>query len=178
MPSRSMCITTRRLKSHEKEYFSMDEGARTALLGVSVVDNLHRFMVFQEDRLLMSFNAADNLNVYPYPFDKDKALQLLLQLGLDEYTVSQKQADEYSGGMKRRLAIARALYGCTRVSGLFPDAPMLLIMDEPFKGLDYKLKDRVILTVNEVLDKTGSALLIVTHDEKEAAALGCSLVKI
>ncbi len=177
MPSRSMCIATRRLKSHEKEYFSMDEGARTALLGVSVVDNLHRFMVFQEDRLLMSFNAADNLNVYPYPFDKDKALQLLLQLGLDEYTVSQKQADEYSGGMKRRLAIARALYGCTRVSGLFPDAPMLLIMDEPFKGLDYKLKDRVILTVNEVLDKTDSTLL-VTHDEKEAAALGCSLVKI
>lgn len=60
----------------------------------------------------------------------------------------------------------------------FPDAPMLLIMDEPFKGLDYKLKDRVILTVNEVLDKTDSTLLIVTHDEKEAAALGCSLVKI
>ncbi len=53
-----------------------------------------------------------------------------------------------------------------------------LIMDEPFKGLDYKLKDRVILTVNEVLDKTDSTLLIVTHDEKEAAALGCSLVKI
>lgn len=180
---------------------TMNEGARTALLGasgrgkttllkiilgltsadsgsVSVADNLHRMAIFQEDRLLMSFDAFDNLNVYPYPFEKDTASHILTRLGLDECTVSQKRANEYSGGMKRRLAIARALYGCTRVSGLFPGDPILLIMDEPFKGLDSGLKDKVILTLNEVLVQTGSALLIVTHDEKEAAALGCSLVKI
>ena len=78
-----------------------------------------------------------------YPFDENKALQLLSQLGLDDAAVSQKHANEYSGGMKRRLAIARALYGCTRVSELFPGEPILLIMDEPFKGLDSELKDKV-----------------------------------
>ena len=145
---------------------------------VSAGDNLHQLVVFQEDRLLMPFSAVDNINIYPYPFDENKALQLLSQLGLDDAAVSQKHANEYSGGMKRRLAIARALYGCTRVSELFPGEPILLIMDEPFKGLDSELKDKVILTVSEVLEATAGALLLVTHDEKEAAALGCSLIKL
>ena len=145
---------------------------------VSTADKLHILVVFQEDRLLMQFNALENLNVYPQPFNKEEACELLSRLGLGEAALSKKAASEYSGGMRRRLAMARALYGCLSTRHSFPDEPLLLVMDEPFKGLDVLLKEKVIETVDEVLKATGCALLMVTHDEKEAAALGCSLISI
>ena len=181
--------------------FSLDARERTAILGASgqgkttllklilgltaadsgnilVCEDLHRLAVFQEDRLLMSFNALDNLNVYPYPFMENEALSLLSRLKLTDAAHEKKPAREYSGGMKRRLAIARALYGCIRVHTSFPDAPLLLVMDEPFKGLDPDLKAQVISTTDEVLNAAAAALLLVTHDEKEAAALNCSFLKL
>lgn len=181
--------------------FSLDACERMAVLGASgqgkttllrlilgltpadsgnilVCEGLHSLVVFQEDRLLMSFNALDNLNVYPYPFMKAEALSLLSRLELSDAALEKKSASEYSGGMKRRLAIARALYGCIRVYTACPDAPLLLVMDEPFKGLDPGLKAQVISTTDEVLNTTAAALLLVTHDEKEAAALNCGFLKL
>ena len=180
---------------------TMDELARIAVLGasgqgkttllrlilgltaadggaVSTADKLHSLVVFQEDRLLMQFNALENLNVYPQPFNKEEARELLSRLGLDEASLSGKPASEYSGGMRRRLAIARALYGCLSTRHSFPDEPLLLVMDEPFKGLDVLLKEKVIEAVDEVLKATDCALLMVTHDKKETTALGCSLISI
>ena len=181
--------------------FSLDACERMAVLGASgqgkttllklilgltpadggnilVCEGLHSLVVFQEDRLLMSFNALDNLNVYPYPFMKAEALSLLSLLELSDAALEKKSASEYSGGMKRRLAIARALYGCIRVHTACPDAPLLLVMDEPFKGLDPGLKAQVISTTDEVLNAAAAALLLVTHDEKEAAALNCGFLKL
>lgn len=181
--------------------FSLDARERTTILGASgqgkttllklilglapadsgsilVSEELHSLVVFQEDRLLMSFNALDNLNVYPYPFMTDEALSLLSRLKLTDAAHEKKPAREYSGGMKRRLAIARALYGCIRVHTARPDVPLLLVMDEPFKGLDPDLKAQVISTTDEVLNAAAAALLLVTHDEKEAAALNCGFLKL
>ena len=67
----------------------------------------------------------------------EKARSLLEKLGLEQDML--KRVSALSGGMKRRVAIARAL--------LF-DAP-LLVMDEPFKGLDDDTKDAVIETVKK-----------------------------
>lgn len=181
--------------------FSLDACERMAVLGTSgqgkttllklilgltpadsgnilVCEGFHSLVVFQEDRLLMSFNALDNLNVYPYPFIKAEALSLLSRLELSDAALEKKSASEYSGGMKRRLAIARALYGCIRVHTACPDATLLLVMDEPFKGLDPGLKAQVISTTDEVLNAAAAALLLVTHDEKEAAALNCGFLKL
>ena len=87
-------------------------------------------------------------------------------------------AVEYSGGMKRRLAIARALYGCTALHANKPGEPLLLIMDAPFKGLDSALRKKVIDTVNDVGCRTDSALILVTHESSEAVALGCEQIAL
>lgn len=154
------------------------------ILGISACDggevlkdeHLHYLVVFQEDRLFPSFGALVNMDVYPYRFLKKEALDILAGLGLD--VSPDKPAREYSGGMKRRLAIARALYGCMLLHKTKPGEPLLLVMDEPFKGLDSSLHEKVIHYVLQVLSATGAALLLVTHDEKEATALGCGFIKL
>lgn len=155
------------------------------LLGFTIPDGgsllsaekLHYAVVFQEDRLLMPFDAMSNLDVYPSPFNKAEAVRILTLLGLFDVLQNKKPACEYSGGMKRRLAIARALYGCVLLRRTFPGEPLLLIMDEPFKGLDTALKAQVLKTTDEVINTTQAALLLVTHDTAEAAALGCGFIR-
>ena len=81
--------------------------------------------VFQEDRLLGHLDAEDNLRfALSSAYNAAAAQTLLGELGLAD--VGNKPICEYSGGMKRRLALARALLAPS-------DA---LILDEPFTGLD------------------------------------------
>ena len=71
-----------------------------------------------------------------------------------------------SGGMQRRVAIARAIcYG-----GNF------LVLDEPFKGLDINTRAGIFSIFREV--KREKAVLLITHDPEEAEALADHLVKI
>jgi NitT/TauT family transport system ATP-binding protein len=71
-----------------------------------------------------------------------------------------------SGGQSRRVALARALVSDYDV----------LVLDEPFKGLDQETKDLVIAhTRSSVRDKT---VLLVTHDRDEATAMGARLVHL
>ena len=120
--------------------------------------------VFQEPRLLPWRTAAENVNLVL----KDDAATLpsakarLAQLGLEE--AADKYPRELSGGMQQRVALARAL-------AVEAD---LLILDEPFKAMDEALRDRVMETVNQ----TPAAILLVTHDEAEAKALGWEIVKM
>lgn len=109
-------------------------------------------MVFQEDRLLPWDTALSNAAIVS---DEDTAIKLLCELGL-EAALHQKPK-ELSGGMKRRVAIARSLAVKAKV----------YIMDEPLKGLDAKTRGNAL----EVIRKyTRDALLImVTHDEADAA---------
>ena len=72
---------------------------------------------------------------------------------------------ELSGGMQQRLSLARALAA----------EPDLLVLDEPFKALDDALRARVLQTVREACP--GAALLLATHGEDEAAALGCTVLR-
>ena len=50
----------------------------------------------------------------------------------------------------------------------------LLVLDEPFKGLDETLRENMMALVS----KTNAAILLVTHDEEEAAALGCEIIRM
>ena len=81
--------------------------------------------VFQEDRLLEQLDAMGNLRfVLGTVLEEGRALALLEELGLDGR--DPKPVRAYSGGMRRRLALARALL-----------APFdALVLDEPFTGLD------------------------------------------
>ena len=114
--------------------------------------------VFQEDRLCEEFSAVSNLH---FAVGKRKTKQelreLLSELGLSESM--ERPVKELSGGMKRRVAIARALI-CEYE---------LLLLDEPFKGLDAGLKDKVMGYVG---DRLGTRrLVLITHDKSEAEAL-------
>ncbi len=110
-------------------------------------------VVFQENRLCEQFTALENVRMVA-PEKTETAKDILARLGLvnDLY----QKAASLSGGMKRRVAIARAL--CF-------DAP-LVVMDEPFKGLDEETKETVMETVMQMTE--GKTVLIITHDEQEA----------
>ena len=107
--------------------------------------------VFQEDRLLEHLDAMENLRfVLGSALDESAANVLLTELGLGD--TAGKPVREFSGGMKRRLALARALL-----------APFdLLALDEPFTGLDEDNRDRAWRCV---LDRTaGRTVLLVSHE--------------
>ena len=114
--------------------------------------------VFQEDRLCESFSALTNLRlVYGKNTTDDEALQLLGKMGLKGS--EKKPVRELSGGMRRRVAIARALLA----------EGDMLILDEPFKGLDESTREEV---AGEILSQTqGKTVLMVTHDRREAEML-------
>ena len=115
--------------------------------------------VFQEDRLLEHLSAFDNVRiVLRRDFSKERILGALKAVGLEE--AARQPVRELSGGMKRRAALVRALL-C--------DAPVVL-MDEPFKGLDEATKAQVIRFAKPLLE--GRAAIIVTHDPLEPEMLG------
>ena len=117
--------------------------------------------MFQEDRLFPWLSAVDNVSVVCD--DKNKAERLLAALELWEH--KDKLPSELSGGMCRRVALARALaYGGE-----------LLILDEPFKGLDEALKERVCAIVKADAAKT---IIVATHDRRDSQLLGAKIVQI
>ena len=120
--------------------------------------------VFQEPRLLPWRTAAENVALVlgDTKAALPRALVALDRLELKE--AGDKYPRELSGGMQQRVAIARALAA----------DPDLLVLDEPFKGLDEALRQRVLETVNE----TKAAVLLVTHEEWEAEALGCEILRL
>ena len=120
--------------------------------------------VFQEDRLLEHLDGAGNLRFVLGPaYEAAKARELLERLGLED---TEKAVREWSGGMKRRLALARTL--------LMPCD--LLVLDEPFTGLDGENRARALECVREAAAER--CVLLVTHDEADAAALDGTILRL
>ncbi|MGI5876094.1 MAG: ABC transporter ATP-binding protein [Dethiobacteria bacterium] len=127
------------------------------------LENKKIAVVFQEDRLLPWFTAADNLKfVTDNPsLNVEKYLKTV---GLEEFANYYPQ--QLSGGMKRRVAIARAL----AFNG------ELLLMDEPFKGIDEKLKKKIM---DAILAEKGVRQIIIfaTHNKEEAGYMADEILK-
>lgn len=122
--------------------------------------------VFQEDRLCEDFNALRNIQMVTgraLPADSIRAH--LRELEIPEDSLNQP-VREFSGGMKRRVAIARAV--CA-------DAELVL-MDEPFKGLDEALKEHVMEYVKR--HTAGRTVICVTHNAAEADYLGGQVIQM
>ena len=117
--------------------------------------------VFQEDRLLPHLSALGNAALAGE--DQEEAARILTALSLGEELENKPEA--LSGGMRRRVAIARAL--CT-------PSP-LLILDEPFNGLDDATKKQ---TAQVILQEWEGAILAVTHLPEEAELLGAKIIKM
>jgi len=115
-------------------------------------------VVFQEDRLIEHWDAIKNVRLVC-----DKSItawnveQEFVKVGLEEYL--NKPVLDLSGGMRRRVAIVRAMLAKSD----------LVIMDEPFKGLDEALKRKVIEYVKQKMQ--GKTVLVVTHEKEEVQLL-------
>jgi NitT/TauT family transport system ATP-binding protein len=120
-------------------------------------------VVFQEDRLIEHWDSVDNVKlVCSKQITKEMVEEELSRVGLRDY--ENKQVSTLSGGMRRRVAIVRALLASSN----------LVIMDEPFKGLDENLKKKVL---KYVCEKTkGKTVIIVTHDKEEIELLGANRI--
>lgn len=118
--------------------------------------------VFQEDRLCESFSAVRNLTLAH--ISETAARRALEELGLGEQEDIPVKA--FSGGMKRRTAIARAV--------LAPGGALLL--DEPFRGLDGAARCRAASFILSEL--RGRTLIAVSHDADDAALLDGTIMDI
>ena len=121
--------------------------------------------VFQEPRLLPWRTAAENVNLV---LSDSPATLSAAQDWLERFELAEAAAlypAELSGGMQQRVSLARAL----------ATKPELLILDEPLKAMDEALSLRIRERLSEAL--TGCTLLLATHSEEEAKALGCTVLR-
>lgn len=125
--------------------------------------------VFQEDRLLPWKTAADNIRLVLRNKLQDEKVKDLIDRYL-ELVKMKEYADFYphqlSGGMRQRISFARAFS--------FPSDVILL--DEPFKGLDHMLKRQLMENVRSILSHDPRTVIYVTHDPEEAAFFGQKIV--
>ncbi|MBQ8174102.1 MAG: ATP-binding cassette domain-containing protein [Clostridia bacterium] len=119
--------------------------------------------VFQEDRLCPEFSAIENVRIAA-PRRTGEEIRATLSALLLDGEAQEKPVSELSGGMRRRVAIARALLA----------EGELLLMDEPFKGLDEATRDAVLAYVKRAT--AGRTVILVTHDEAEAKALAAPIL--
>lgn len=134
---------------------------------VEGMERVRTSAVFQENRLCEAFTPVDNVAmVMPGSGfrNRKRACEELLQL-LPEESLSRPTAT-LSGGMKRRVAIVRAL-----------SVPAgLVLMDEPFTGLDEETKKNVMEYIRE--RAKGKLVIISTHQQEDVELLGGVLVRL
>lgn len=124
-------------------------------------------MVFQDYALFPHMNIADNIS---YGIKKQKKAEqkqrikeLLELVGLP--LIEKRYPHELSGGQQQRVALARAL----------APRPDILLMDEPFSGLDVELRESLAKEVRDILKTEGITALMVTHNQNEAFAMADSV---
>lgn len=109
-------------------------------------------MVFQEDRLLEQLSSVDNVSLVDPSVSRERARRALSEILEPE--ALEKPVRELSGGMKRRVAIVRAVLSPSDI----------LVMDEPFTGLDPETRKRVI---DYIMKNKGRRPLILASHEPE-----------
>ena len=134
---------------------------KSTLLALAAGECAPCSMVFQDARLVESASALDNVLVCAGARVDASSAAALLRLLVPGVDVDACVA-ELSGGQRRRIEIARAL--------LCPGG--VVILDEPFTGLDAAARDATTKVVLDLLD--GRTLLLATHDAADAQALDIS----
>lgn len=131
---------------------------------VGGIDNSLFSYVFQEPRLLKWYNVYENIDFVLKDVCKpDERVEIinsyLNMVELSEY--KNYKVDALSGGMAQRVSLARA----------FAYPSHILIMDEPFKGLDNKLKNEMSSLFLKMWNSSKRTVIFITHDVEEAIDL-------
>ncbi|WP_279481468.1 ABC transporter ATP-binding protein [Aureimonas sp. SK2] len=121
-------------------------------------------LMFQDFALFPHMTLIDNvrygLRALPKEQQRHTALSALRRVGLER--LAESYPHNLSGGEQQRVAMARALV----------PRPQVLLMDEPFSGLDSRLRDEMRSETVAILRETRATAVIVTHDAEEAMRLG------
>ncbi len=121
-------------------------------------------LVFQDfalfPHLTVEKNAGFGLIGLSGAARRARARQVLAQVGMAGF--AQSYPHVLSGGQQQRVALARAL----------APKPRLMLLDEPFSGLDTRLREQIRDETLHVLKSSGTTTLLVTHDSEEAMFMG------
>jgi iron(III) transport system ATP-binding protein len=116
--------------------------------------------VFQDYALFPHLTVAGNVGFGLHRWSAAdrtaRVKEVLTQVGMQDY--AQAYPHQLSGGMQQRVALARAL----------APRPRVMLLDEPFSGLDTRLREQIRDDALHVLKRSGTATLMVTHDPEEA----------
>jgi iron(III) transport system ATP-binding protein len=120
-------------------------------------------MIFQDFALFPHLSVTDNilfgLKSWSAEQQQARARELLAIIGMLAY--GQAYPHQLSGGQQQRVALARAM----------APKPGLLLMDEPFSGMDIDLREQLAREVRNILRQENITAILVTHDQNEAFAL-------
>lgn len=122
-------------------------------------------LVFQDGQLFphrtVAGNVAFGLEMAKMPVaERDERVSELLELvGISQYR--DQPVAKLSGGERQRVALARSL----------APRPRLLLLDEPLSSLDAELRSRLAGEMRDILARTGTTAILVTHDQAEANAI-------
>ena len=126
-------------------------------------EDRHIGMVFQDIALFPHLTVAQNIAFGLKKLSREekqaRVTYLLDLVGLP--SMENRFPNSLSGGQQQRIALARAL----------APKPKILLMDEPFSGLDATLKETLVPEIRRILVKEQITALVVTHDQMEAFAL-------
>ncbi|SIN95946.1 ABC transporter ATP-binding protein [Vannielia litorea] len=134
------------------------EGAEVSGPGMFVPPEARNIgLMFQDFALFPHLTVARNVGFgLPRGAARGRVEELLERVGLAGH--AGKYPHELSGGEQQRVALARAL----------APKPRVMLMDEPFSGLDMRLRDDIRDQTLSVLKEEGTAVLLVTHEPDEA----------
>ena len=122
--------------------------------GLTLYRRKHLGYVFQMYNLIPNLNVKENIEVGAYLSDNPLEIDELLQtLGLFEHRY--KLPNQLSGGQQQRVSIGRAIV----------KNPDILLCDEPTGALDYNTSKEILKLIEEVNQKYGNTIIMVTHNE-------------
>lgn len=127
--------------------------------------------MFQEDRLLPWFTVRQNIEFVLKDVMSTAQMSRAVKSAVEAVSLSgheDKYPAKLSGGMKRRVAMARA----------FAYPSDLLLMDEPFKGLDTKLKQEMMSLFERLYVDQNKTAILVSHDEAVINSFNCNVINL
>jgi|TARA_B100001093_G_scaffold520271_1_gene614124 ABC-type Fe3+/spermidine/putrescine transport system ATPase subunit len=125
-------------------------------------------LVIQEKVLFPHMNTRQNIEFGISKSKNRSELSSDIMKKLKIQKLSEKYPHQLSGGESQRVALARSIVM----------KPKLLLLDEPFSGLDTELKTKIYPAIKTILEENNITCLMVTHDLEEVKALADKLLKL